>query len=242
MKWYRSADGEQRIWYTETEIEQIVEDELARAQLTPRSATPVADLEAFIESHLDADLDQYADLPADVLGLTRFEPGSRPVVLINAELTSVADEAEPGSGARGRFRATMAHEAAHVFLHRYLFDPVLNQDTLFEMPPTSGQRPAGGLMRCLKRDVGMTARSDWREVQANRGMAALLMPRAVFRRLAFRVVADAGLGPRLRTGSAAADALAGRLAEVFEVSKQAASIRLETMGILADANTTLPGL
>jgi uncharacterized membrane protein YeaQ/YmgE (transglycosylase-associated protein family) len=188
MKWYRSADGEPRIWYSETEIEHIAEDELARGRLTPRATTPVTDLEAFIESHLDADLDQYADLPGDVLGLTRFEPGSRPVVLINAELTSAADEAAPGTGARGRFRATTAHEAAHVFLHRYLFDPVLEQPALFETPTGGGQRPPDGLMRCLARDVGMTARSDWREVQANRGMAALLMPRAVFRRVAFGVI------------------------------------------------------
>ena len=49
---------------------------------------------------------------------------------------------------------------------------------LFDQP-SAGPLAKGGLMRCLKRDVGQaTGSKDWREVQANRGMAALLMPRA----------------------------------------------------------------
>jgi hypothetical protein len=243
MRWYTSADGDQRIYYTDDEIEQIVDDELARAGLRPTPSTPVTDLERFIEVHLKADLDQYADLPTDVLGLTRFTPGEPAVVSINAELTGTVDSDATTPGQLGRWRATLAHEAAHVFLHRYLFEPDLNQMQLFDQP-SAGPLAKGGLMRCLKRDVGQaTGSKDWREVQANRGMAALLMPRATFKRVAFQRVGANSLTD-LTVGSPAAGLLAAELAALFSVSKQAATIRLETVGIARAIENAglLPGL
>jgi hypothetical protein len=244
MKWYTSPDGEQRIFYTEDEIEQIVDDELARAGLRPTPAGPVTDIEKLIELHLKAELDQYADLPPDVLGLTQFRPGQSPVVSINAQLASAAvDSLTAAPGLFGRWRATLAHEAAHVLLHRYLFEPDLNQMRLFD-PPSANPVAAGGLMRCLKRDVGpATSPKDWREVQANRGMAALLMPRAVFKRVAFQRMAANSLTD-VTVGSPAADTLATELAARFSVSRQAAAIRLETLRIAqaTDSTAHLPGL
>ena len=35
-------------------------------------------------------------------------------------------------------------------------------------------------MRCFRKEIGIGVGSDWREVQANNAMAALLMPRAQF--------------------------------------------------------------
>ena len=123
------------------------------------------------------------------------------------------------------------------FLHRYLFDP--------EMAQLAGAVPIpvlseGGLMRCLHRDISPTVadwssvrrRSDWREVQANRAMAALLMPRRLFRRLALREMRQLGLG----TPPVAApdvEGLAAALAELLQVSKQAARIRLDSEGLVA---------
>lgn len=244
MKWYTSADGEQRIFYNEDEIEQIADDELARAGLRPTPAAPVTNLERFIELHLKAELDQYADLPADVLGLTQFRPGRSPIVSINSELTDAAiDNPTATPGLLGRWRATLAHEATHVLLHRYLFEPDLNQMRLFD-PPPANPVSTGGLMRCLKRDIGpATTAKDWREVQANRGMAALLMPRAVFKRLAFQLMTAHSLTDVV-VGSPAADTLAAELAARFSVSKQAAAIRLETLRIAraADSTARLPGL
>jgi hypothetical protein len=242
MRWYPGPEGDQRIWYEDEEIERIVGDELARAGLTPRPSAPVTDLEKFIESHLKADLDQYANLPNGVLGLTQFAPGRRPAVSISAELTESADGSDPAPGRRGRWRATLAHEAAHVFLHRYLFDPDLNQLALFSRP-TAHQAQHVGLMRCLKRDVGPASRStDWREIQANRGMAALLMPRATFRRVAFQCISAQSL-TNLVPDSPSTAALASAMAEVFAVSKQAATIRLETVDVITSADALrVPGL
>jgi hypothetical protein len=94
-------------------------------------------------------------------------------------------------------------------------------------------------MRCLHRDVMPVAtedwgrisrRRDWREVQANRGMAAWLMPSRTFKNVAFEHMTKAG--PTTRSSSpAAAETLASAMASSFQVSKQAALIRIGTLQI-----------
>jgi hypothetical protein len=243
MQWYRGPEGDQRIWFEPEDIERIAEDELRRAGLMPTLADPVIDIERFIEGHLKAELDQYAELPDDVLGLTRFEAKRRPQVSINRTLTEATDSNQASVGLPGRWRATMAHEAMHVLLHRYLFDPAM-ADLVASRPGESPHVESGGLMRCLHRDVvPVTAlatnrarrRSDWREVQANRGMAALLMPSRTFQRIAFGQMGSLG-ATTISVDSAAADDLATSLANSFKVSKQAATIRLETLDICTPAS------
>lgn len=239
MRWSRDALGRDRIWYSLDEIESIMEDEARKAGLAATSDHPVVDLEAFLERHLGAALDQYASLPVDVLGQTAFEPG-RPVrVAINADLTGLLDDGG-GLSDVGRWRATLAHEAAHVLLHRVLFEVPLAQDTLFDLEPQASPT----LMRCLKRDVSPGRRaSDWREVQANQGMAALLMPRKLFASKASDERAALELPPfPLAGGSGDADRLVRRVAARFDVSRQATEIRLRTLGLLADASAQAFGL
>jgi hypothetical protein len=229
MRCYLTPDGAQAAFYEDSEIEQIAGDELHRAGLRPTVTAPVAELERFIESHLHVDLDQYAELPAGVLGLTRFHERGMPSIAISGELTDHAASGAPG--AHGRWRATLAHEAGHVLLHRYLFDPDLAQSQGGGLP--TGELPRTGEVACLHRDILEQPRSrDWREVQANKAMAALLMPAALFRRLALRHGTVDGDLPI--AGTAAVEDLAATLAELFQVSKQAAGIRLKTCGILVD--------
>lgn len=236
MRWY-TTNGEQRIWFEPDEIEAIAEDELRKAGLLPSVDQPVIELERFVEAHLQAPLDQYADLPADVLGVTEFRSGQRPAIVINRDLTGAAlDDEEAAPGVHGRWRATVAHEAAHVLLHRMLFESDLNQGSLF---PDATVAERGALMRCLKRDVGHARTpSDWREVQANRGMAALLMPRKVFSRVVRAELVSLGISRGvLEKGGPHATRLVGRLARRFEVSRQAASIRLGTLGFVSSSPT-----
>jgi Zn-dependent peptidase ImmA (M78 family) len=95
-------------------------------------------------------------------------------------------------------------------------------------------------MRCLHRDVNdvstqdwgrISRRGDWREVQANRGMAALLMPSRTFKDVAFEQMTKLGLSG-LSSGPASADTLAAAIADAFQVSKQAALIRLGTLQVV----------
>ena len=178
MRTYRGPQGDERVWFDPGEIEQIMEDELLSAGLLPTDHDPVVDVEAFIEGRLKSSLDQYADLDPEVLGLTEFRIGVAPLVRINKDLTGSAMDGDwCPPGVRGRWRATLAHEASHVVLHRMLFELNPEQGSLFP----DGEATGPTLLRCLKREVTYrTIGRDWREVQANRGMAALLMPKTLF--------------------------------------------------------------
>jgi hypothetical protein len=238
MKRYRSPDGEERLWFADDEIEHVIEDELRKANLLPTTSEPVTDLERFVESHLRSPFDQYAGLPSEVLGITEFRRGQPPAISINRNLTgSALDEDDSPPGILGRWRATVAHEATHVVLHRILFEFDEHQGELFAAPPTTEPQ----LMRCLKRDVGYSARGgDWREIQANKGMAALLMPARLFKRVTRQETSDLGIpSTALTPGAPATSVLVRRLAGRFSVSRQAAEIRLRTTGFIKPSGTQI---
>jgi hypothetical protein len=233
---YRGPDGSTRVWFDPGEIDLLAEEELRRAGLLPPPDRPVVDVERLLEGHLGVDLDQYAPLPRDLLGVTEFRPGLPPYVGVNAALTQAAfDDPDPPPGARGRWRATLAHEAAHVLLHRALTEPDPSQTSLLETSPLEGP-PANRLFRCLKREVVFGGGTDWREVQANRCMAALLMPRSLFVQAVARAKPHVGVLPSEPVPAGRAEDLARRLARLFDVSRQAARIRLVELGLV-----TAPG-
>lgn len=243
MKEYRSAGGQRKLWYERNEIESIMQDELYRAKLLPDANDDdvTVDLEALVEDHLKLSLDQHAPLDADILGMTDFLTGRPPKISINADLTGAFEEGDT-PGIEGRWRATLAHEVAHILLHRVLFEQDDLQRGLFSASELAPQKGPKNLMRCLKRNVVYRGGgSDWREVQANMGMSALLMPKEVFVRVvrnarAALSVPDGGLS----SGSPDARALTEEVARRFSVSKQAAGIRLQGQGaVVAAAQSSL---
>ena len=242
MREYRSADGETRLWFDPGEIENMMEDELHHARMFPSSDEPVVDIESFIEFHLRATLDQHANLDTDVLGETRFAKGRQPSVFINRVLTEQAEGEQPPSGILGRWRATLAHEAAHVILHRTLYELPSAQGSFWDQ--TDSQSPS--LARCFRWDI-MTARapSDWREVQANRGMAALLMPGMPFTALIRRLLGvrrSDDLVARIHgMNDLALKELVVELSRHCDVSQQAASIRMKSLGLVRDAGAQMLG-
>ena len=236
MREYQGPEGDPRIWYEPEEIEEIFQAELRRSRLAPPVESPTVDVERFIESHLKVSVDQYAELPQEVLGLTRFDQGRPPKISINATLTE-AVEADPSNlGLSGRWRATLAHEAAHVVLHRHLFDPQMAGLSKPLMPSTASN---SALFRCAASDISPVSESDlqrrkgqtdWREVQANRGMAALLMPASLFRRVVLRTQAEVSISGSTTTFDK--EALVAQIAAKCGVSRQAASIRIDTLGLV----------
>jgi hypothetical protein len=229
---YRRRDGTERLWFSPADIETMMEGELHRFGKFPTTERPAVDIERFIQD-LGARMDQHAELDPTVLGLTEFYTDGPPKILINRNLTGAIDDDDTAPGIRGRWRATMAHEGSHVVMHRVLFEVNEAQDRLFQVEE---QAEPQRLMRCLKKDVLFRGSgvSDWREVQANMGMACLLMPQSFFRQLAGVVVEHRCLGTgALVVGSAAAATLTAEMAALFDVSRQAAGIRLETLGILS---------
>jgi hypothetical protein len=240
MKWYTGPEGDQRIWYEADEIEELMSEQLRKARQRLTLTNPAPDLESFVENHLQVDLDQYATLDEDVLGLTEFNGSQSPRMKISATLTEAADSEPPLPGMRGRWRATIAHEASHVVLHRYLFDPAMVSIRQGDVrDPIESSALTGELkrMQCLHRDIevapNLQSRTtrDWREVQANRGMAALLMPESIFKRVA---AMNGGVKGSLADGSEGGGAaLIAAIASSFEVSRQAATYRLQGFGFLA---------
>ena len=81
MKEYRSSTGEWRLWFEENEIEWMMEDELRKAGLFPCLADPVVDLQSLLEIHFGVKLDLHAVLDDDVLGVTHFLSGKKPLGL-----------------------------------------------------------------------------------------------------------------------------------------------------------------
>jgi len=234
MRRYRAKDGSQCLWYGDDEIEEITYSALLAANLVPALDSPAIDIETFIDAHLGVRFEQYAELEPEVLGVTEFVAGESPRIRINQDLTgSALDEDETPLGVLGRWRATLAHEASHVLLHRTLFGDDRKQLSLFkEEEPDRGAPPR--LFRSLKRDVSfLNGGGDWREIQANKGMAALLMPKLIFLHVCDREVEAIPFSTRpVRPDHPEALSLVVRLSKLFQVSRQATAIRLETLDVL----------
>jgi hypothetical protein len=159
VRWLRDATGRfpRRPHYEAEELESTCEDlrlELHHLRDTHTEATSADDLSVLIE-HRAADLDLYADLPAEFDGVTDFAKDNRPRVRIAARLSSNARSAN-------RLRTTLAHELAHVVLHNFIwwFDPGVPFDPQALSP------------RCALRRHSV----DWMEWQANYCAGALLVP------------------------------------------------------------------
>lgn len=207
-------------------IEQEAEYHLTRAKLMPSSPGPV-NIVDFLELYLQVHLDQHADLPSDVLGVTFNQPGKGLRVEINRDLTCAAEEDNSPLAIKGRWRATLGHESAHVVFHRTDLEASAHQQTFFDTELIADTMLPRQV--CLKRDFGRINGFNRREIQANLGMAALLMPRSIFEPAA-RQIAEAIKSPK-HLPEQRLITMALHLAELFEVSKTAARIRIETLNL-----------
>ena len=183
------------------------------------------DLAQVIEREAD-DLDLFADLSTygtDVEGVTEFHPGAKPSVKISKVLS--ADERY-----QNRLRTTLAHEYGHVHFHAYLWDA---------QPPGADllrRNPDANRQICKRDKILSAAQSDWMEWQAGFVCGAILMPASRVRRLAGDYLESHSLygaiGPRDSHGQALIEAVM----KAFQVSTDAARIRLLKLGILGESS------
>jgi hypothetical protein len=155
-----------RLWYEESEIESIAAGELARAGLPTLAGGPATDVDAFVELHMGV-VPEFTWMPRGVLGATEFTARGEVRLQVSAELSLRADRER---AAEKLLRSTLAHEAAHILLHRVLF--LKESLDLFGGLPSRSE---------LCRSVGVPQPGhlgEWWEWQANRGMSALLLPGA----------------------------------------------------------------
>jgi hypothetical protein len=220
MRWVRDLTGRfpRRPHYATDELEEVCEDllrEVRRVRPQPTvGAISSDDLTVLIERRA-ADLDLYADLGvegADVEGVTDFAPGLRPCVRIRRDLSE-----DPRRG--HRLRTTLAHELAHVVLHNFIW--------WFDQGTLDATRASALSPRCHRRRVFGPA--DWMEWQAAYASGALLMPRETLR----TALDDAGRGSPPFVRSTPGRERLRRAQRTFDVSAEAASVRLLQLGYVS---------
>jgi hypothetical protein len=174
-----------------------------------------------------ADLDLYADLSEDGLdveGVTDFYPGERPRVRIATELSEHESRLY-------RLRTTLTHEYGHIWLHAPLFDALAYSPQMFPELVTRDSQ------RCKREAIVTAQKTDWMEWQAGYVCGALLMPETAVRRLVTDFRRSRG-GRVMADGSIEARALQQVLQSIFQVSLEAARVRLLQLNCLA--NHTVP--
>ena len=210
----------ERPHFTDREIDQMCEDALRAAGLLPTSPGPVR-IERFIEKHFGVS-PVYEDLPAGVLGFTLFSSKGVQSVHIGNSLT-----VEGTRTSERRLNATLAHEAGHGLMHTYLFAFQGAGLSLF------GSDPDVSAAKVLCRDGDRQSRQAydgrWWELQANKAIGSLLLPRPVLMAVldAFLTYPD-GRGGRTVPEALREDA-ARALADAFDVNPAVSRIRLSSL-------------
>lgn len=177
---------------------------------------PTDDLTRLIERDT-SDFDPGADLSCyghAVEGVTEFSTRGKPRVRIEADLAY--DEAR-----EHRYRTTLAHEYGHVHLHSYLF-----QLAVLEAPSTKQGQV------CKRDSILNASQIDWLEWQAGYVCGALLMPASAVRKLARQCAEAHNLADATDFRGAPHLAMVEETKRKFQVSEQAARIRLLKLGVL----------
>lgn len=226
MKWIPDNTGRfsQRPYYEREELDFECENLVTTffKNKYGRLAYPLStnDLTILIEQHT-SDLDLYADLSTegtDVEGVTDFFASHKPTVRISNALQEPRLE--------NRLRSTLTHELGHVKFHDSLW--VHHQMSLFETN-TQDHSP-----RCKRETILGASQVDWLEWQAGYISGALLMPITVFRQIAMSAIGKSGAYSPILVNTSAGRQLVSAIATNFQVSANAACVRLLQLGYLTE--------
>lgn len=229
MRCYRDAKSPwgEGIWYDDREFAEIMDELRERAGHDIFVQGEGVDVEAMLLRLYGLSPD-VRDLGEDVLGRTIFHRDGRLELEISRDLTN---EAEASTVGRRRLRSTLAHECAHIALHRHLY--VLDESKpLF---PEMSSKPPGFLCRVTAiDDKGRFASTrEWWEYQANRGMASLLLPRGLIRDHLSRILDEQGfdnMNGALKSGEGAT--VIQEVMAVFDTSFEMTLYRLQDLGFI----------
>ncbi len=174
---------------------------------------PTEALVALLEREAEK-VDVYCDLSGEgeeVHGVTEFFPGKKPNV-------SIARELSFQHWREHRKRSTLPHEYGHVHWHTWLYDRYCDRD--------ERHKCARGKILPANGEI------DWMEWQAGYVSGALLMPKS---RMQLHVAAfrsERGVAGPLDGESIEGRLLIERTGELFNVSPEAAGVRLRQLGHL----------
>jgi hypothetical protein len=181
---------------------------------------PTDELTKLIERDT-SDFDPGCDLStygSGIEGVTEFFCDRKPCVKIAAELA--CDERR-----ENRYRTTLTHEYGHVYLHSYLFQGEL-------LRPQARVAHRGGHV-CKRERILKAPRGDWLEWQAGYACGALLMPISAVLKLARECAATHQLPVAIGFVGQAKASMIAAVRQVFQVSEDAARVRLTKLAIIA---------
>ena len=203
-----------KLYFRDSEIDRMCLEALKKGGFYP-GAPAAIDIESFVESYFETNLDMGSDVGDGVLGWTLFDKkGAIKVVGVSSRLAGDTSQI----GLR-RCRATVAHEAGHCLMHPILF----MEDTaqLFENIDFEQRR-----ILCRKEDIAGKYNGRWWEVQANKAIGGFLLPRALVISSVQHLMKPAGLLGMPSLLPEDRQAAISHVAETFEVNLKPAEIRL----------------
>jgi hypothetical protein len=224
MKTFKSKSGPftERPYFEASEIESLCTQELQKLDLLPSDPSPIR-IDRFIEKRFGVH-PSYEDLPAGILGFTRFGAKGVEQIVVTKTLDDEGTEV-----AERRLRTTLAHEGGHGLLHAHLFVLEAQPRILF------GDGLAPDAPKVLCRDgavsgVGAETRKPpyrWWEFQANQAMGALLLPKALVEKTLRTILQPRGKLGILSLPPTRRDEAVRLLAQTFAVNSIVARIRVE---------------
>jgi hypothetical protein len=179
------------------------------------------DLTVMIED-VTEDLDSFADLTAlgiEVEGVTDFYKDREPRVRIDRRLAADARRAN-------RLRTTLTHELGHVRFHGFLWD-FSEPQRLFD-----DDDPPQRVTSCRRDTMVSAPTADWMEWQASYASGALLIPVTYAAEVVAEFQRRAGRTGRVQLGTTSAAELVLEVQQRFQVSDEAARVRLTKLGHL----------
>lgn len=230
MKSYPTPDSPfaERLYYTDEEIETICADELRSVGLLPRTPEAIR-IDRFIEKRFHV-THSYAQLPAGLLGYTKFgKQGVEEVVLSQ----TLADEGT--KVAERRISTTLAHEGGHAIFQMQLF--VMQAQSRPQLALQNDIDLKMGKILCRSDIAGEEAataharRYDgrWWELQANRAIGALLLPRSLVRLAVQDIAPSRGFLDTQTLPTEMRAAAVQILAQTFNVNPAVAWIRVDQL-------------
>jgi len=231
MRMIRDPKGRfpERPYYTNDELdrecERLVRDLHRKRNQEARPRITTDELHLLIELN-DASLDSSADLTIygdDVEGVTAFHPDRDPEVAISDRLAN-----DPRR--ENRLRTTLAHEFGHVHFHRHLWAGKFQHGELFD------RRSHENKAICKRDTIIQAANYDWMEWQAGYVSGAILMPVTSIRRLVSDYCQERDLHAAVAVRSDHGRQIVGAVMETFQVSEEAAQVRLKVLKLLGESD------
>lgn len=174
-----------------------------------------------------SDMDRYADLSAlgaNVEGVTDFFSDRKPTVRISRELSEDIRR-------ENRLRTTLTHEYGHVKFHAYLFAV---EEPLSRLHGMESHRTSS----CNRESMIEAPVADWMEWQAGYVCGSLLMPLTDFKNTASDFLRKHDLFTPVQVSSDEALGLISSVSRAFQVSGDAARVRLSRLNYVTAAAVT----